>query len=94
MMIGESLIVLFMFAYQILMNIEMSNPRAGIPAFEKENVAEISAREKKMWRRFRQKKKKMSLGLQQKKKNVWLRLQQKKKKRAGIPTKEKGLQIW
>ena len=46
MMIGESLIVLFMFAYQFLMNIEMSNPRAGIPAFEKENVAEISAQEK------------------------------------------------
>ena len=45
MMIGQSLIVLFMFAYQILMIIVMSNPRAGIPAFEKENVAEISARE-------------------------------------------------
>ena len=47
MMTGESLIVLFMFSYQIVMIITIRHPRARIPAFEKENVVEISAKEKK-----------------------------------------------
>ena len=66
MMISESLIVLFMFAYQILMNIEMrATPGRGLMQMKK-----------KIWLRFQQKRKRMcgqdsgktkwkGLGLQQ-----------------------------
>ena len=47
MMIGESLIILFMFAYQILMNTEMKATLGrGLPQLKK-----------KMWLGFQQKKK-------------------------------------
>ena len=46
MMIGESLIVLFMFAYQMLMNIEVkATPEWGLPQEKNENMAGTPARE-------------------------------------------------
>ena len=79
MNIGGRSIILFIFAYQILMNLEMkATPRAGTPACEKtKDEAGTPASEKENGRGLPQLKKIMRRGLLQEKK--------KRKEWAGTP---------